>query len=205
MKQELIIKYYKVPNINAAIYNPRKIEPVAKSGLSNSLDRFSLLQPLIVNTRGKKNILISGHRRLEDLKEKGFTEVPVVEVDLSEADEKLLNLSMNNLKIQGYFSDEVNALVKDIRDVLGEDIITSLNLDHAVDDVIDLSMFNKPEMQLQVDDWKSDIEKHTKTKENLDGLKGKITITCKSDDYDAVLIYLKAKLMETSFEGVHIE
>jgi hypothetical protein len=54
-------------------------------------------------------------------------------------------------------------------------------------------------------EWQSDIDAINKIEENLDGIEGKIKITCPMAIKDEVLIYLKAKLLETSFEGVHIE
>ena len=38
----------------------------------------------------------------------------------------------------------------------------------------------------------------------MDGIPAKITITCAQIDKDSLLIFLKGKLMETAFEGVHI-
>lgn len=53
-------------------------------------------------------------------------------------------------------------------------------------------------------DWHSDIEAISKIDENLDGINGKIVITCNQDDKDEVIIFIKARLMETGFTGIHI-
>lgn len=74
---------------------------------------------------------------------------------------------------------------------------------------LDLEEINFEEFGLlnfeMIDEWESDIEKIDKIDENLDGIPAIIKITCPQDLKDEVLIYIKSKLMETSFEGVHVE
>jgi hypothetical protein len=70
---------------------------------------------------------------------------------------------------------------------------------------LDLTMFTTEERDNLFGEWESDIEAIDKINENLDGIVGKIKISCPIEIKDEVLIYLKGKLMETSFEGIHIE
>ena len=70
---------------------------------------------------------------------------------------------------------------------------------------LELTMFDQSELDRLIGGWESDIESIEKVKENLDGIDAVIKITCPQELKDEVLIYLKAKLLETSFEGVHIE
>ena len=90
----------KLAEITPADYNPRKkLKPGDKEyeALKNSLERFGVAEPLIVNeTTGK---LVSGHQRLNVLLELRTEEVEVVLVQLDEEQEKLLNIAMN--KIEG--------------------------------------------------------------------------------------------------------
>lgn len=209
MKKELNIVYYKIENINLAKYNPRSIEDKAKKGLSESLNKFSLLQPLIINIRDKTNVLVSGHKRLEKLLEDGYTEFPMVEVDLNVDDEKILNYTMNNPKITGHFNSSVDDVLRSLPPDL-DDILKSLNIDFNPEAPINNYQLNVPIlpfMEVNEDNtaWESDISKVEKVKENLDGIPFKIVITGKAEDKDAVLFYLKDKLMETAFEGIHIE
>ena len=90
----------KLEDISPADYNPRKtLKPGDQEyeALKNSLDRFGLAEPLIYNKR--TGTLISGHQRLNVLKDSGAQEAEVVLVDLDEQQEKLLNIAMN--KIEG--------------------------------------------------------------------------------------------------------
>lgn len=91
---------WKLSEIVPAEYNPRvelKSGDTEYEALTNSISRFGLVEPLIVNKRN--NILIGGHQRLNVLKEMGVEETEVIIVDLPEEQEKQLNVSLN--KIEG--------------------------------------------------------------------------------------------------------
>ncbi len=87
-------------DIRPAAYNPRKrLEPGEKEyeALKGSIERWGLVDPLVVNTRTGN--LISGHQRYYILTNLGETETEAVVVDLDERQEKLLNVAMN--KVEG--------------------------------------------------------------------------------------------------------
>lgn len=92
----MIIQNILISKINAAKYNPRKdLKPsdAEFKKLKDSIERWDLVEPLVVNQR--TNTLISGHQRLKVCKALGMTEVQAVMVDLSLEREKLLNMSLN--------------------------------------------------------------------------------------------------------------
>jgi len=84
----------KISEINPAEYNPRRLTDKQKADLKDSLDTFSLADPLVIN---KNNVLVGGHQRLLILKEQGVTEVDVRVPDrlLLEEEEKELNIRLN--------------------------------------------------------------------------------------------------------------
>lgn len=88
----------KLKDIRPAAYNPRvTLKPGDKDyeALKNSLERFGVAEPLIVNeTTGN---LVAGHQRLNVLKASGATEVEVVLVEMDEDKEKLLNIALNKI------------------------------------------------------------------------------------------------------------
>lgn len=102
----------KLEDLADAPYNPRKISPKALKGLQSSLAEFGVVQPVVWNKRTKH--IVGGHQRVRALKAKGETEVPVVVVDLDEKREKALNVSLNNPKIEGEFTDDLEALLIEI-------------------------------------------------------------------------------------------
>lgn len=90
----------KISEITPAAYNPRvNLKPGDEQyeALKNSLERFGVAAPLIVNK--STGTLISGHQRLNVLKANGVEEVEVVLVELDEEKERLLNIALN--KIEG--------------------------------------------------------------------------------------------------------
>lgn len=104
----------KLSDIIPAEYNPRVtlVEGSTEyDALKNSIERFGLVDPLIVNKRN--NVLVGGHQRYNILKDSGATEAEVVFVDLNEEDEKTLNIALN--KIEGDWEfDKLEAVLKEL-------------------------------------------------------------------------------------------
>jgi DNA modification methylase len=94
--QKHSIVYVDIDELKPATYNPRKISNKALADLKESLRRFEVVDPLIVNgLPERKNIIIGGHQRYRAAKELGHKTIPVVYVELDEAKEKELNLRLN--------------------------------------------------------------------------------------------------------------
>lgn len=93
----LNIIYVSVSELKPAAYNPRTWSKDQLEKLKESLKRFSIVDPLVVNSASKrKNVCIGGHMRLVALKELGYKEAPVVYVDIPNLEkEKELNLRLN--------------------------------------------------------------------------------------------------------------
>ena len=103
MQNNLHITYVSITDLNPSVYNPRKWNSEDKKQLKESLTRFGVVDPLIVNgAEERKNIVIGGHFRMECLKELGHQEVAVVYINISDIEkEKELNIRLN--KNQGEF------------------------------------------------------------------------------------------------------
>ena len=83
-------------SLNPAVYNPRKLGPDAKKQIRASIEKFGMVDPIIVNMHpDRENTVVGGHQRLTVLKELGWPKVPCVYVELNEHDEKELNLRLN--------------------------------------------------------------------------------------------------------------
>jgi hypothetical protein len=126
------IVYIDINKINPAAYNPRNISDDAFKGLVESIKRFGMPQPLVVNK--SNNILISGHQRLKAANEIGMAKVPVIYVELNDKDEKILNVTLNNPSIQGRFTESLQELLGDLSD--DHDVFTNLKMDSLVDTFI---------------------------------------------------------------------
>lgn len=96
-RHNLQIQTINIKELNPAPYNPRKWSSEAIEQLTESITRFGMVDPLLVNgAKERRNIVIGGHFRLKVAKDLGITEVPVVYVDIPEIKrEQELNLRLN--------------------------------------------------------------------------------------------------------------
>ena len=93
---EINITYYNANDLVMAEYNPRQLTKDQYTQLKDSINRFGLVDPLIVNkNKDRKNIHVGGHQRLRIAKEIGLESIPCVEIDLSFDQEKELNIRLN--------------------------------------------------------------------------------------------------------------
>jgi len=79
-----------------AEYNPRQLSKDQFKYLKDSIDRFGLVDPIIINkNKDRKNIIIGGHQRIKVAKSMGIKEVPCLELDLNYDKERELNVRLN--------------------------------------------------------------------------------------------------------------
>lgn len=100
MKNEtknLQITYVPITDLRPSEYNPRKISKESFAQLKESLSKFELVDPIIVNgAPERKGVVIGGHMRLRAAKELGFKEMPVVYLNIPDIEkEKELNIRLN--------------------------------------------------------------------------------------------------------------
>lgn len=97
MNEKIKIDQVNTGELISAEYNPRKWDEKAVKQLSESIKRFGLVDPIIVNCAPqRKNIVIGGHFRLHVAKLSGLTEVPVVFISIPEVEKEMeLNVRLN--------------------------------------------------------------------------------------------------------------
>lgn len=113
------VVYVPVGSLNPSTYNPRKWNEAQKNALKESITKFGMVDPIICNSAPERtNIVIGGHFRFAVAKELGFTEMPVVYVNIPDIEkEKELNVRLN--KNLGEFDFE---LLKDF----GEEFLAEI-------------------------------------------------------------------------------
>jgi len=93
------IKIVEVPvsQLTPASYNPRQHSKEALKQIKESLKRYGIVDPLIVNSANdRKNVVIGGHMRLKAAMELGYTAIPVVYINIPDINrEKELCLRLN--------------------------------------------------------------------------------------------------------------
>ena len=91
---QIITKQLK--DLKDAEYNPRQLTKDQYKHLKDSIQRFGLVDPIIINKNSeRKNIVIGGHQRLKVSNELGISDIPCVELDLSPKEERELNIRLN--------------------------------------------------------------------------------------------------------------
>lgn len=94
---ELKVTYVPISDLKPAAYNPRKWNEHQIAALKESISRFGLVDPIVCNgAPNRVNVVIGGHFRLKVAKDLGFTEMPVVYINIPKLEkEKELNLRLN--------------------------------------------------------------------------------------------------------------
>ena len=117
----------KIAELKQAEYNPRRLTKKQYEDLKASLEKFGLVDPIIINS---DNTVIGGHQRLKIVRELGGSEVPTVRVNLSKEDERELNIRLN--KNTGEFDLDIlanNFDMEELKDWGFKDIDFGLNID----------------------------------------------------------------------------
>ncbi|GHU53727.1 adenine methyltransferase [Clostridia bacterium] len=120
-----------IADLNAAKYNPRKkLKPgdAEFEKLKRSIESFGVVEPPIFNIRTKT--VVGGHQRLAVMKMLGYTETDVVVVDISEAEEKALNVALN--KISGEWDELLlTDLMSELRTMGFDTELTGFSMDEV--------------------------------------------------------------------------
>jgi ParB-like chromosome segregation protein Spo0J len=94
-------KQIDLDKVKEAEYNPRQITDEELKKLKESLQKFGCVRPLVINE--KTGNLVSGHQMLKAAKELKLKTLPYLPVNVSDKEEKVLNLALN--KISGSWDD----------------------------------------------------------------------------------------------------
>lgn len=90
------IKKRNINDLLFADYNPRKLTKKEYFDIKESILKFGLVDPIIVNkNKDRDDIIIGGHQRLRICRELGYKTVPTIEMDLELKLEKELNVRLN--------------------------------------------------------------------------------------------------------------
>ena len=95
----------KMSDLKPAPYNPREISDGALAGLRHSLEKFGLVDLLVVNKRNMR--IISGHQRYKILQQEGVENVTAIMVDLDEVSEMAMNVTLNSQEIVGEWTQAI--------------------------------------------------------------------------------------------------
>ena len=167
-----------------AEYNPRQLTAEQYQHLKDSIERFGLVDPIIVNQhKDRKNIIVGGHQRARVAKKLGIEEVPCVFVNLSYEKERELNVRLN--KNVGGWDYDILADNFELEELTGWGF-SEKNLFGMFDEV-DYSILEDDDVDMNMEALK-------------DGTRKAIQIEFKLEDYDEATELLK--LMREKHEYV---
>ena len=119
---DINIQVVDINKLNPAKYNPRvdlKPGDPEYEKLKRSIKEFGYVEPIVWNSRTGN--VVGGHQRLKILKDEGQTKIKVSVVDLSDSQEKALNIALN--KISGDWDQEkLNQIFKDLQEDIDIDV-----------------------------------------------------------------------------------
>lgn len=97
LDSKIKIEYVPIDSLHSPEYNPRLWSNETTAQLKESIKKYGLVDPLLVNSApDRQGIVIGGNFRLTVAKELGYTEVPVVYMNIQDLErEKELNLRLN--------------------------------------------------------------------------------------------------------------
>ena len=148
----LTVEYLPIGDLKPDLFNPRRISDEELEALTRSIQQFGLVDPIIV--RRADLTVIGGHQRLVAARRLGYDAVPVVLVDLSQEQARLLNVALNkiagtwdqellarllkdlsivpelDLSLSGFSEDELQKLLKSLEARDKRDKIEDFNLEH---------------------------------------------------------------------------
>lgn len=164
MNKDITVEYISINELKECEYNPRVWSDADRKGLKESLSRFGVLDPLIVNsTPERMNIVIGGNFRMTMLREMSVERVPIVRIHLTLEKEKELNLRLN--KNQGQFDYELLSQ-------FDESFLSDVGFDSEELDEIFASDPKEEEFDLEKELDKLDISTITTQKGDLYDLDG---------------------------------
>ena len=148
------IKQHNINDLIFAEYNPRQLTKDQYKNLKDSIKRFGLVDPIIINkNKERKNTVIGGHQRLKVAKDLNIEKIPCVELDLSIDKEKELNIRLNKnigewdwdaltnyfdideLLDWGFTNDELQFYDEPIEEIIAE------NIDKDIGDIKILNLY----------------------------------------------------------------
>jgi len=132
------IKDIELSKLKPAEYNPRQITKKQVKHLKESIEKFGIIDPLIINS---DYTIIGGHQRFSILNEASKKvdweyppKVPCVILDLSKEDERELNIRLNKSGGDWDFDLLSNFEIEELKDWGFKEIELGLNIDKIEED-----------------------------------------------------------------------
>ena len=118
----LHVEHLPIADLHPDPRNPRRIAEAELAALTRSIATFGCVDPVLARRADRR--VIAGHQRLVAARRAGLTTVPVILLDLTAADARLLNVALN--RIGGEWDQDLLArLLIDLRATAARDLTLS--------------------------------------------------------------------------------
>lgn len=101
----LTVEHLPIEDLHSDPVNPRRIGEDELAALTRSIETFGFVDPVLARRDDRR--VIAGHQRLVAARRAGLSTVPVILLDLTEEDARLLNVALN--KIGGEWDEDLLA------------------------------------------------------------------------------------------------
>ena len=123
-----------INKLKPAGYNPRQISKKQYNDLKQSIEKFGLVDPIIIN---KDFTVIGGHQRLKVCKELNYKEIDCVALFLTKEEEIELNIRLNKSGGDWDFDLLSNFEIEELKEWGFKEIELGLNIDKIDDETND--------------------------------------------------------------------
>jgi len=118
----LVVELVPIDRLHPDPANPRRISEDELESLTRSMRQWGVVQPVLA--RREDSVVIGGHQRLVAARRVGLTEIPVIWLDITQEQARLLNLALN--RISGSWDEQLLArLLADLGTVPDMDLALS--------------------------------------------------------------------------------
>ena len=150
---------------NARKHGERNLETI-----SNSLRCFGQVESLVVQKSTGK--VIGGNGRLRVMKDLGWDEVDIAEVDITDVQSVSLGIALNRTAELAEWDDEILA--------------ATLNGLALEDGLLEAAGYDEEELAAILNAWEPDFDPTEKDGTNLDGIKAKVVVEVDQDHQSQV-------------------
>ena len=156
------IEKIQIDKLKAATYNPRQISTKQYKDLKESITKFGLVDPIIVNEYFTENyyVVIGGHQRLKICKELGYKDIGCIILNLNKEQERELNIRLN--KNTGEFDMDILANEFDIDELVDwgfKHIDLDVNIDKLVEQDNSATITIKEDDEIKAQELYNDLKK----------------------------------------------
>jgi len=151
------IEKIQIDKLKAATYNPRQISTKQYKDLKESITKFGLVDPIIVN---KCFTIIGGHQRYKICKDLEYKDIGCIILDLNKEQERELNIRLN--KNTGDFDMDILANEFDIDQLVDwgfKHIDLDVNIDKIVEEDNSATITIKENDEIKAQELYNDLKK----------------------------------------------